>query len=324
MTTRQSPETATEALRIGVSACLLGEAVRFDGNHKRDGFLMEALGPHVTFVPVCPEVGVGMGVPRETVRLQRGEGGARMVAPGSGTDWTDPMRAWAAAKVTELAAADLCGFVLKKDSPSCGAFRVKVYGGPMAERSGVGLFAAALMDAMPLLPVEEEGRLNDPVLREWFVERIFAYRRLRRLFRPGWALGDLVAFHTDEKLALLAHDPTRYRALGRIVAGGKAIPPDALRDAYADTFMRTLAVQPTRGRHTNVLHHMAGHLREHLPDAARRDLDARILEYRHGTLPLIVPLSLISHYVRVHDVRTLASQTYLQPHPEELMLRHGL
>lgn len=314
-----------DEIRIGVSSCLLGEAVRFDGNHKRDGFLADALGAYVTFVPVCPEVGVGMGVPRETVRLLDGDDGPRMVAPGSGADWTDRMNAWSATKVAELATQDLCGFVLKKDSPSCGAFRVRLHvPGGMAKRTGQGLFAAALTAALPTLPVEEEGRLNDPALREGFVERVFAYRRLKSLFRPGWTQRELIDFHTEAKLALLAHDPNRYRQMGKLVADGKQIEPDKLRQTYAETFMQTLAVPTTRGRHTNVLHHMSGHFREHLSDAARQDLDDQILEYRRGLVPLIVPLALVRHYVRVHDVTYLARQTYLQPHPRELLLRNGL
>lgn len=317
-------EAAGPELRVGVSGCLLGEAVRFDGNHKRDGFLVDALGPHVTFVSVCPEVGVGMGVPRETVRLVAGDSGPRMVAPGSGADWTDRMEAWAAARVAELAEMDLCGFVLKKDSPSCGLERVRVYDGAGAQRTGRGLFAAALARAMPLLPLEEEGRLNDPALRESFVERIFAYRRLKSLFAGAWTVGELVEHHTSEKLALLAHHPESYRELGRLVAGAKALPRDEVSERYGAQFMGALARPATRGRHTNVLQHMAGYFREALGDAARRDLDAQILEYRAGLVPLVVPLALVRHYVRVHEVAWLARQTYLQPHPKELLLRNGL
>lgn len=318
------PSPADE-LRIGVSGCLLGEQVRFDGNHKRDGFLNDALGPYVTFVSVCPEVGVGMGVPRETVRLVAGEGGARMVAPSSGADWTDRMRAWSEAKALELGTLDLSGLVLKKDSPSCGVHRVKVYdGNGMAERSGRGLFADAVVRALPLLPVEEEGRLHDPVLRESFVERIFAYRRLAALFAGDWTVGDLVEHHTNEKLALLAHSPDAYRELGRLVARGKALDRGELRERYGRGTMEALARLTTRGRHTNVLQHMAGYFREHLSAAARQDLDAQIQEYRVGLVPLVVPLALVRHYVRVFDVAWLARQTYLQPHPRELLLRNGL
>ncbi len=325
MTTSTDPASSARpaALRIGISACLLGEEVRFDGGHKKDAFLTGVLAPHVEWLPLCPEVEVGMSTPRETLRLVRAGGGVRMVTTRTAIDWTDRMTAWSDAQVGRIAGANLDGYVLKKDSPSCGMERVKVYGadGP-GVRDGRGLFAAALLGRMPLLPVEEEGRLFDPRLRENFIERVFAYRRLKDLFGSKWSIGDLVRFHTANKMALLAHSTVRYDELGRLVAAAKSVSRAELRADYERIFMETLAVPATTRRQTNVLSHMAGHFKDKLDAASRRELAASIEEYRMGLVPLVVPLTLIAHYVRVHQVEYLAGQVYLQPHPRELMLRN--
>ena len=314
----------SEPIRVGISACLLGQEVRFDGGHKRDPFLINVLGPHVEWVPVCPEVEMGLGTPRETLRLVRVQGATRMVTTRTLVDHTDGMQAWAAPRLEALAAEDLSGYVLKKDSPSCGMERVKLYdaGGGMAERTGRGLFAAALLDAFPLLPVEEEGRLGDARLRENFIERVFAYRRLKTLFAARWTVGGLVAFHTAHKMSLLSHSTTAYQELGRTVAASKAMDRAALRRTYETAFMRTLAIPATTSRHTNVLMHMAGHVKKRIDAASRQELAGCIDEYRRGLVPLVVPLTLIRHYVRVHAVEYLQGQTYLEPHPRELMLRN--
>ena len=314
---------AADRPRIGISACLLGEEVRFDGGHKRDVFLTEVLAPHVEWVPVCPEVEVGMGTPRETLRLVRVQDGAvRMVTTRTGVDHTDSMQRWSRGRLRELAREDLSGYVLKKDSPSCGLERVKVFGGAMPERKGRGIFADALVQQFPTLPVEEEGRLSDPRLRENFLERVFAFQRLRRFFSGRWTVGGLVAFHTAHKMALLSHSTTEYRKLGQLVSGAAGMPRDALRESYEARFMGTLALVATIRRHTNVLMHMAGHLKTHLDAGSKRELVACIDEYRRGLVPLVVPLTLLRHYVRVHAVSYLAGQTYLEPHPRELMLRN--
>ena len=229
-------------IRIGISACLLGDEVRFDGGHKRDLFLIDILGPHVEWVRVCPEVEVGLGIPREPIRLVRAASGIRMITTRTGIDHTDAMTRWARRRVEALADEDLCGYVLKKDSPSCGMERVKVYapaGG--AARDGRGLFAAALIAAMPVLPVEEEGRLSDPRLRENFIERVFAYRRMKDLFAARWTAGDVVRFHTAHKMALLAHSTGAYQELGSRVARVADLPRREFRDAYERLFMETLA-----------------------------------------------------------------------------------
>jgi uncharacterized protein YbgA (DUF1722 family)/uncharacterized protein YbbK (DUF523 family) len=312
-----------DPIRIGISACLLGEQVRFDGGHKRDGFLVDTFGKHVEWVPVCPEVEIGLGTPRETLRLEAIDGRIHMVMPKSGRDLTGEMRAYSTRRAEALAGEDLCGYVLKKDSPSCGLFRVKVYdrhGSPT--RSGRGLFAAALVERCPGLPVEEEGRLSDPRLRENFVERVFAYRRLRTLFAGRWTIGDLVAFHTAHKLILLAHSPAAYQALGRLVAEASAHPRAGLRARYEQEFMAALAVMATPRRHVNVLSHMVGYLRKTVDDESRRELRQVIDDYGAGLVPLIVPLTLLQHHVRRIGEPYLAGQVYLSPHPKELMLRN--
>lgn len=310
-------------IRIGVSACLLGEEVRFDGGHKHDHFLTDVLGPHVEFVPVCPEVEMGLGTPRETLRLVRQGDGVRMITTRTAIDHTDAMNGWAAQRLDALERENLCGYVLKKDSPSCGMERVKTYAADgMPRRDGRGLYAAALLQRLPLLPVEEEGRLTDPVLRENFIERVFAFRRLRDLFSSRWTIGSLVRFHTAHKMSLLAHSTRAYEELGRLVAEATAIPRAQLRERYGSAFMATLTTPATRARHTNVLQHMAGHLKKALDAGSREELASTILDYRNSLVPLVVPLTLIRHHVRVHDVRYLQGQTYLEPHPRELMLRN--
>ncbi len=309
-------------LRVGISSCLLGQEVRFDGGHKRDAFLTDVLGPHVEWVPVCPEVEMGLGTPRETLRLVGTAAGPRMVTTRTGVDHTEAMQAWAAHRLDMLARDNLDGYVLKKDSPSCGMERVKVYGGPVAAREGRGVFAAALLDRLPLLPVEEEGRLTDPRLRENFIERLFAYRRMKTLFSGRWSMGALVTFHTAHKMSLLAHSTTAYQALGRLVAQGRDLPRADLRGRYETLFMKTMAIPATPRRHSNVLMHMAGHLKTLLDAGSKAELTTCIDEYRRELVPLVVPMTLIRHYVRIHGLQYLSGQTYLEPHPRELMLRN--
>jgi uncharacterized protein YbgA (DUF1722 family)/uncharacterized protein YbbK (DUF523 family) len=310
-------------LRIGISSCLLGERVRFDGGHKREPFLVERLGPFVEWVPVCPELEAGLGVPRPALRLVRDDGGVRMVEIASGRDRTELLREWSAARVRRLRALDLSGYVLKKDSPSCGFERVKVYGHPGApRREGRGLFAEALREALPLLPVEDEGRLNDPRLRENWIERIFAGARLRALFALRWTRGDVVAFHTAHKLQLMAHTPAAYGELGRQVASIAHRARDAFRTAYETHFMQALARLATPGRNANVLQHAAGHLKRRLDAASRRELLELVHDYRRGLVPLVVPVTLLRHHARRCEVATLIGQTFLEPHPRELMLRN--
>ncbi len=318
----------SDRVRVGVSSCLLGERVRFDGQHKRDAFVVDQLGKHVEWVPVCPELEVGMGVPREPVRLVRlrAAPGPRMVGLKTGDDWTARMQRFAAARVRALDAEDLSGFVLKAKSPSCGMTRVKLYDADKTDRApeatGTGLFAAALLQRFPNLPVEEEGRLCDAHLRENFIERLFAYARLRRLWQTRWTLASLIAFHTAHKMALLAHSTDGYRGLGRLVGVGKSLPRAELRDRYEADFMKTLARPATPGRHANVLMHMLGHLTGDLDAGDRQELLAAIEAQRGGQLPLVVPLTLIAHHARRLQTRYLLDQTYLHPHGDEVQLRN--
>ncbi len=312
-----------DAIRIGISSCLLGQEVRFDGGHKRDAFLTDILGPFVEWVPVCPEVEAGFGTPRETMRLVNADGTLRLLTVRTGVDLTGRMARFAKARVKALDREALHGYVLKKDSPSCGLERVKVYDRHASPaRTGQGLFAAALTARFPHLPVEEEGRLSDPRLRENFIERLFAYRRLRLLFGSRWTAGDLVRFHTAHKLALMSHSVVAYRTLGQLVARVADTPRAAFEAEYTAGFMTALATVATTRKHTNVLQHMAGYFKTRLDTASKAELHASITDYRNGLVPLIVPVTLFRHYVRLHSVAYLAGQTYLEPHPKELMLRN--
>jgi uncharacterized protein YbgA (DUF1722 family)/uncharacterized protein YbbK (DUF523 family) len=317
-------DVGVERVRLGISACLLGERVRYDGGHKRDPFLIDTLGRFVDWVPVCPEEEAGFGTPREAMRLVRGAGGStRVVTVRTERDLTNELRATASSRAAQLAAADLDGYVLKKDSPSCGLLRVKVYdshGSPV--RSGRGLFADPLCTALPLLPVEEEGRLSDPRLRETFIERVFAYRRFRELQRQGPRMADLMRFHARHKLLLLAHSPGHYAALGRLLAAAPRGSAARFADAYGRAFMEALAVPASRGRHVNVLQHMAGYLRRLVTDDVRHDLAETVADYQRGLVPLVVPVTLIAHHVKQHRIDYLLDQVYLRPHPKELMLRN--
>ncbi len=321
---RPNHETSVDPpLRIGISSCLLGQPVRFDGGHKHDRYLTQTLGRYFEWVPVCPEIELGLGVPRDTLRLEQAEDGIRLITPANGRDLTAPMREFATDRVRELARQNLDGYILKSDSPSCGLWRVRVYGtSGMPSRSGRGLFAAALTEQVPQLPVEEEGRLWDPRLRENWIERVFAYRRIKSFWESRWNLQSLVAFHAAHKLTLLAHSPKAGPELGRLVASAKGIPKAECRRKYQAMFMSALAVPATRGRHANVLQHMAGYFRKQLDDDSRRELALLIEDYRTGLIPLVVPLTLIKHPARRLQVTYLTGQVYLDPHPKELALRN--
>ena len=314
---------ARRPIRVGISSCLLGEAVRFDGGHKRDPFLTETFGAFVEWVPVCPEVECGFGTPREAMRLVRVDNDVRLLTVRTAVDLTDRMAAYTRRRVAQLDAQDLSGYVLKKDSPSCGLERVKIYGtGGVPEKSGRGIFARSLVERFPSLPVEEEGRLSDPRLRENFVERVFAYWRLRGLFSGRWNLGTLVEFHTAHKLILMAHSQEAYRQLGRLVARARGVARKDLERRYTEQFMSALTVIATPRRHANVLQHMAGYFKNLLDAKSKAELGAAIDDYRRGLVPLVVPMTLLRHHVRVHGVSYLEGQHYLAPHPKELMLRN--
>jgi uncharacterized protein YbgA (DUF1722 family)/uncharacterized protein YbbK (DUF523 family) len=315
---------ADPTIRLGISTCLLGERVRYDGGHKFDPFLVNDLGRYVEWVPVCPEVEVGLSIPRESMRLEGDPADPRLVAPGSGTDYTERMKAWAIKRAGELAALDLHGFVFKKDSPSSGLFRVQVYDEQgMAQRNGTGIFAREVAKRFPLLPLEEEGRLNDARLRENFIERVFTYYRWTQLLDQEPAPGGLVRFHTAHKLTLMAHSPRHYTEMGRLVAQAGKLPWEELAARYGAQLMEGLSVMGARGKHVNVLQHLMGYVKNDLSSADKQELLALIEDYRQGLLPLIVPLTLLKHHLNRHPVPDwVHQQVYLHPYPKELMLRN--
>ena len=274
---------ADEELRVGVSMCLLGEQVRYDGGHKRHHYVCDVLGRYFNFVPVCPEVELGLGTPRETLRLVRDGDSIRMIAPASGTDHTRAMTQYAERRARQLATLDLDGYVLKRDSPSCGMDRVRAYTtAGMPSPSTRGLFADALMNALPLLPIEEEGRLGDATLRESFVERVFAHNRLRRLFRGRWTTRDLIEFQAAEKYLLMAHSPQAQRELGRLVADAKHCSRSDLAAQYRDGFMSAIRRPIPKRRHVNVLHHLLGFFKRELGDDEKRELWPHIVDCYAG------------------------------------------
>ena len=310
---------------VGVSTCLLGEKVRWDAGHKHDRYLTGILGDYFDFLPVCPEAEVGMGIPREPIHLEGDPDAPRMIGNKTGEDWTERMNRWSRRKLKELVTAGMSGYILKRASPSCGMERVSVKGGKggMPRKIGVGLFAAELMERLPLLPVEEEGRLNDPGLRENFIVRVFAYHRAQQLFGHGrFRRGDVVAFHARQKYLLMAHSPKLYKELGQLVAQVKDYTPAEFRDRYLHLYMETLATRATVRKHVNVLQHLLGYLRDLIGTAERTDILRVIDAYRRGIVPLIVPLTLLNHHLAVQRIEYLLDQVYLHPAPEELALRN--
>jgi len=309
-------------IRVAISACLLGQKVRYDGGHKHDPFLTETLGQYVEWIPVCPEVEIGLGIPRPTLRLERRDDQICLVMPKENRDLTHTMQTFARRRVKALAEADICGYVLKKNSPSCGMERVKVYK-PEGDPAGthVGTFAGVLLEMMPYLPIEEEGRLHDPRLRENWVTRIFAFHRLKNLWSQRWRLNDLVAFHTAHKYLLLAHSPEHYKRLGQLVAHGKSLSREELRTRYEADFMTGLKRLATPAKNANVLLHMLGFFKKVLPDDVRAEIRGLIDDYRKGSVPLVVPVTLLAHYARRLNITYLLDQVYLYPHPKELALR---
>ncbi|MEZ0077497.1 YbgA family protein [Planotetraspora sp. GP83] len=318
--------------RVAVSSCLLGEPVRFNGGHSRDRFLSGALSDCVDWVPICPEMEIGLGSPRETLRLERGPDGPRLMTRRTRADLTTPMASLATDRAAKL---DVDGYVFKAKSPSCGVHGIPIYAssgaaddpeavasGHVVDRRGRGLFAGTVIGAHPSLPVEDEGRLRDAVLREAFVERIFAVARLRSLLKSDWRPRDLVAFHSRHKMQLLAHAPGAYRGLGRIVAEAGAWPHDALATSYSEAFRTALAAKATVGRNVNVLHHCLGMISDHLDPARRADLVEVIESYQARRVALCVPVTLLRHHTRGEGAAYVRDQTYFSPYPEELGLRN--
>jgi len=299
-------------IKVGVSACLLGEKVRYDGGHKHDRYITDTLGKFFTFVPVCPEVESGMTIPREAMRLEGDPAAPRLMTRISRIDKTEQMLSFCRSKVAELEKADLCGFIFKKDSPSSGLFRVKVYDDKgMPKKSGSGLFAAAVAKQLPLLPMEEDGRLFDANLRENFIERVFSYHRWKDFLGDSPDIGSLVAFHTRQKLLMMAHSPKHYREMGVLVAHAKEIDRQQLFHRYEELLMTGLAMHATTKKNTNVLQHIMGYFKKELSPEEKSELGELITSYHDHLVPLVVPLTLLRHYVKKYKQPYLQEQIYL-------------
>lgn len=313
--------TIEEIPKIGVSACLLGQEVRYDGGHKHNRYVTRVLGQHLELIPWCPEMGIGLGVPRPPIHLESRHGETRAVhVDDASQDVTDRLIAYA--RNLAHGAAALSGYIFKKDSPSCGVERVRVYTGNGVERNGTGIYAREIMAMVPHLPVEEEGRLNDPVLRDNFITRVFTLYRWQQQIAEGLTPGSLVAFHTKHKFLLLAHHEPGYRELGRLVAGAGTEDIEPLASRYLTLLMQTLKHHATPKSHANVLMHIMGFFKERLAPDDKVELLEIIDTYRLGLVPVIVPIALLNHYLRKYPDVYIEKQVYLDPHPRELMLRN--
>jgi uncharacterized protein YbgA (DUF1722 family)/uncharacterized protein YbbK (DUF523 family) len=312
-----------EKIKLGISTCLLGEPVRYDGGHKLDRFLRDTLGQYVEYVPVCPEVECGLGTPRESMHLEGEQGTPRLITTRTKRDVTDRMLAWSRQRIKELESEKLCGFIFKSNSPSSGMERVKVFDEKgIPHKTGVGLFAGVFMKHFPLLPVEDEGRLHDPVLRENFIERVFVFKRWRELLEKGLKSSLLIEFHSRHKLLIMSHSTKHTSGLGKLVARAKEIPSEELFDNYGWMLMEALRLRATIKKNTNVLQHLMGYFKKLLTSDEKLEILEVIDHYYKGHLPLIVPLTLLKHYVRKYDQPYLKRQYYLNPHPIELQLRN--
>ncbi len=311
-----------DKIRLGISSCLLGAQVRYDGGHQLDRYLRDVLGEYVEYVPVCPEVEVGLPIPRETLRLvENEEQRVRLVFSRSGEDITERMESWAQGRVKQLEQDQLDGFVFKSKSPSSGMERVKLYDrNSVPKKVGVGVFARHFMEHFPLLPVEEEGRLNDPRLRENFITAIFVLKRWRQMLAAGFTLGRLVDFHTRHKLLIMSHSQQHYRQMGKLVAAGREHSLMDLRTLYLVELMTALRLKTTEKKHVNVLQHIMGYFKRDLAGDEKLEMVELIENYRQGLVPLIVPLTLFNHYIRKYNQPYLKQQYYLNPHPKELKL----
>lgn len=323
-TTSPVGDVPESSVRLGISSCLVGERVRYDGGHKLDPFLRDTLGRFVDFIPVCPETECGLTVPREAMHLVGDSANPRLVTVRTGLDITPRMRAWGQRRLDELERTGLDGYIFKSKSPSSGMERIKVYdeAGHPVRSDGVGIWARMVMERFPLLPAEDEGRLHDPVLREQFIERVFVQRRWRGLLGAGITRGGLVEFHTRHKLLVMAHSPQLARELGRVVALPDGISAGAASAQYLDSLVRALSLKATVKKHVNVLQHIMGYFKHRLTADEKREFLDIIEAYHRALVPLIVPVTIANHYVRKYHEPYLSRQYYLNPHPLELRLRN--
>ncbi len=308
---------------LGISSCLLGNKVRYDGGHKLDHFLTDTLGQYVDWVPVCPEAACGLGIPREVMALEGDPASPRLKTVWTGIDHTARLQRWTKGELKVLTDIGLSGFVFKARSPSCGLWDTKVFGRKCEVRgTGSGLFAKTFMETFPLLPVEDEGRMHNPGLRENFVERVFVYRRWQEYIKEDGSLGGLVTFHTEHKYLIMAHSQKHYTTLGKMVADAKKMRRHEFHASYLGMLMEGLQFLATPKKNANVLQHMAGYFKDKVSSDEKKELLEVIVSYHDGLVPLIVPVTLLRHYVRKYKEDYLARQFYLYPHPLELMLRN--
>lgn len=314
---------SAEKIRLGISSCLLGAKVRFDGGHKLDRFLTETLGSYVEYVPVCPEVEVGLPTPRDSLRLTGAPESPRLVFPKTGEDITDRMTVWAKERVAQLEKEDLCGFVFKAKSPSSGMERVRIYDkNGVPNKTGVGLFAGIFMEHFPLLPVEEEGRLHDPRLRETFIENIFVLKRWRETLAQGKTARNLVDFHTRHKYLIMSRSIESYRQMGKLVARSGELEAEILYRDYLQMLLKALRLKTSVPKNINVLQHIFGYFKKELSADEKQEMISIFERYRALQIPLIVPITLLNHFVRKYKQPYLQQQVYLNPHPLELSLRN--
>jgi uncharacterized protein YbgA (DUF1722 family)/uncharacterized protein YbbK (DUF523 family) len=313
----------SEKIKIGISSCLLGNKVRWDGGHKRDGYLTDTLGQYVEWVPVCPEAELGLGIPRETLRLVGDPENPRLVTTKTGIDHTSSMKKWAQRRLDALTGENLCGFIFKSNSPSSGMVRVKVYDEKgMPQKRGVGIFARAFMDRFPLIPAEDDGRLRDPSIRENFIDQVFTLKRWRETRGRRSCVGNVIVFHTRNKLVLMAHSPRHLKQMGALVAGGKQMGCRSLCGSYEKLLLEALRLKTTVSKNYNVLQHVMGYFRKQLTPDEKQELLEVMDQYKQSLVPLVVPLTLLRHYVRKYDQPYLREQTWLNPHPADLKLHN--
>lgn len=309
-------------ITVGISACIAGEKVRFDASNKPSNFCMKELAQHVTFKTFCPEVAIGLPVPRPTIRLIEKDNVIKVARPDGSGDVTEALSAYGK-KIAKFADS-FSGFIFCAKSPSCGMERVKIYSpeGNALPATGVGAFAEQIMAENPLLPCEENGRLNDPIIKENFVARVYAYKHWQSLVKSGLSKHELMSFHSEYKYTVMSHDLVAYKKLGQLLAGNE-LSVEELAQQYITGLMTALKIKATRKNHANTLSHIQGYLSKHLSPEQRQELCQQIDAFRTGLVPLFVPLTLIKHYLLSYPKSYLAKQTYLNPYPESLKLRYG-
>lgn len=310
-------------IKIGISSCLLGEQVRFDSGHKKNQYIVNVLSQYFQFQPFCPEVAIGLGVPREAIRLVEINDEIKCLGTKTKTlDVTDKLIE--AAESQKIGHQSLSGYILKKDSPSCGMERVRVYKGDMPERKGRGIFANQLINNFPNLPVEEEGRLGDAIIRENFIQRVFIYHRWQTLISQPISWKDICEFHAQHKYIYMSHCPAKAKELGRWIAQAHTLTSSELTNQYLSSMMVILSIKATKKNHVNTLQHIQGYLKKHLIPSHKQELVDVIEQYRLGFLPLIVPITLLKHHFNDHPHEYIDQSFYLKPHPSELMLFNSI